>query len=525
MDRAITRFLFAVGVLGVFGGVLAIFADAHAQTPKVFSTPASCSGVWSCLPSFGVPTALQKPMNLYVSGTGSDFSQCTVPGAPCKTIQGAVNKIPKLVTYPVEIYIDGGTYTGAWVEGFTFNRTATTTDGGAAWIRFNGQLINATVGTGPNVAVATTGTRGAWSDETVNTVGVADAGWPDGGLVDDLITFTSGGNSGNSYPIIANTFDTIYFTDHPGTVPAAGMGFSVQTWGTTVNGDLPYWQVPSKSGSDTYLAHHFSFVFMSTGETENISIKGIHLPSTSFSLNFTPLWISRNSSVSLVNVLQDGADTFGSWPDDLAQLNIIDSILKPRNNVAAIDIQIDAAAVSPTGLQRARVSAIGNFVHGQTAGGNNGWFVRGDRVSIGSKYNYFSDLQRMAAIGGGNIFDTFSIYKNVQQAYALSGGNFPVNVGSNAGAYIDSCYYDTVTTALQWTGSGAFYVDHTNGTGVGTGIACKNGCLQTITANTGFGTASTTDIALDTANYSFATLRAASPTMEVDAKWGSRVVQ
>ena len=54
-------------------------------------------------------TATTYSPNYYVATTGADTNTCTSVGQECLTIQGALDKIPKAVNYPVTVNVAAGT--------------------------------------------------------------------------------------------------------------------------------------------------------------------------------------------------------------------------------------------------------------------------------------------------------------------------------------------------------------------------------------------------------------------------------
>src|SRR5260221_12269842 len=71
----------------------------------------------ACCAHFPVQT--NEPIDYFVSSSlGNDANSCTSQQNQCKTIQGALNKIPKRLRHVVTVTVASGYYDGFVVEGF-----------------------------------------------------------------------------------------------------------------------------------------------------------------------------------------------------------------------------------------------------------------------------------------------------------------------------------------------------------------------------------------------------------------------
>jgi hypothetical protein len=113
---------------------------------------------------FGAYTT--SPLNLYVATTGNDSNPCLNATAPCATIQGAVDKVPKAIRHPVTVTLASGTYAnGAYVEGFSCPYTsslsgASPTSTQSPWLQINGTQIAATLSQGLQTGTVASATAG-----------------------------------------------------------------------------------------------------------------------------------------------------------------------------------------------------------------------------------------------------------------------------------------------------------------------------------------------------------------------------
>ncbi len=179
-------------------------------------------------------SATYAPLNLYVATTGNDSISCTSSATPCKTIQGAVNQVPKLIRNPVTINVAAGTYSaGAYIQGFSFDGEGSlSVSGTLAVASFTGTMSGTlTSATSDNNSAPAT-----WGAATV-----ANAGWTSNQLATSLLCITSGSDTGDCRVIQQNTSDVITIVGNwsYAAAPNSGDSFEIETWATSVTGVLP----------------------------------------------------------------------------------------------------------------------------------------------------------------------------------------------------------------------------------------------------------------------------------------------
>lgn len=136
----------------------------------------------------GVTTA---DMTLYVdTATGNDLNTGLV-GFPTKTIQAAVNKVPKDVYHNVTINVAAGTYAENLLIDLNVKDLKAFTIQGSSWTAV-------TPATGPASGTFT-------SNNGINQLVLAGATWTVDDLKGKMLKITSGAKSGNYYPIASNT--------------------------------------------------------------------------------------------------------------------------------------------------------------------------------------------------------------------------------------------------------------------------------------------------------------------------------
>src|SRR5574343_1931815 len=208
--------------------ILLAFVLAQAAPPPGFSSTGAAQ-----LPVASYQTT--EALNLFVDSTGSDGNSCTATGTgACLTIQGAINKVPKLLLHPVTITVGAGNFSGGFVDGFTSDNRLNDTPSGT-YLQVNGTLTNATVATGSATGTATGGTAG--SGATHGTLVDSGASWTTNDLRGKLVAILTGTGNGQFRVIQSNTSTTITIAG-TWTAPTSGSTYAVQDWATVINGGV-----------------------------------------------------------------------------------------------------------------------------------------------------------------------------------------------------------------------------------------------------------------------------------------------
>lgn len=168
----------------------------------------------------------EGPITYFVNASGgSDSSSCTQSTAPCLTIQGAVNKVPKALEDLVTVSVAAGSYGGFYVSGFTQDigkRPAT------AGLFFSGSFADLDTGT------ATSGTAG--SNGVFGTLGDTSKGWSTDEHQGRLLVLTSGTGSPATRMIVGNTSTTLTIAGTWSTAPASGTGYAIREPNAVISG-------------------------------------------------------------------------------------------------------------------------------------------------------------------------------------------------------------------------------------------------------------------------------------------------
>lgn len=168
----------------------------------------------------------------FVSPSGSDNNDCTASGtSACLTIQGAVNKIPKLLRDLVTVNLAAGTYACFTVNGFICDQGVQQSNGG---LLFDGlaAFATSTLATGSASGTLTAGSAGAATTYGTATDGAAT--WTVNDLRGRFITILTGTGSGQTRVVSSNT-GTVITVVGTWTAPANGSTYVIQDPGVNIN--------------------------------------------------------------------------------------------------------------------------------------------------------------------------------------------------------------------------------------------------------------------------------------------------
>lgn len=187
----------------------------------------------------GTGVATSGPLTLGVDcnpGVGSDSNACTL-ASPCASIQGAVKKVPKSVTYPVTIVVDAGVCAPFVLSGFTIDQT-NWLDAGFVDAGFSvmGTMITAAL-TGASSTMGTISAVSAGNIQTWTDLSALAPGWDAGELVNDYFCDTT---LSICQVIHANDAGVVTTSNPWPVTPSNGDTWVIETPGTKITGTLPY---------------------------------------------------------------------------------------------------------------------------------------------------------------------------------------------------------------------------------------------------------------------------------------------
>lgn len=166
------------------------------------------------------------------ASTGNDSFDCRSASTPCLTIQGALNKIPKLLQYGVTVTVAAGTYGGFAIAGFTCDPGVQITTGGISVDGF-AALTNSTLATGSATGTAAGGGQSAGSGTTYGTLCDSGATWTVNDLKGRFITTAS---PTNTAVVISSNTATCVTVVGTWSLPVAGSTtYTIQDPGVIIN--------------------------------------------------------------------------------------------------------------------------------------------------------------------------------------------------------------------------------------------------------------------------------------------------
>lgn len=195
-------------------------------------------------------TTTTSNVALFVDPTGSDSNDCASTGAgACLTIQGAINKVPKILRHRATIVAATGSFAAFNVSGFT---TDISTQQTTAGLLIDGTLTNSTVATGTATGTATAGSAG--STDTFGTLTDSGQTWAVNDLRGRFLVLTGGTGIGQAKAITSNTATAITIVGLFSPAPIAGTTYAIQdsTSLITTCGTMPPSATGTQLAADTY---------------------------------------------------------------------------------------------------------------------------------------------------------------------------------------------------------------------------------------------------------------------------------
>lgn len=213
-------------------------------------------------------------LTFYVDPLGNDANQCTaVTTDACLTIQGALNKAPKLLRHRVTVNVASGNYAGFTISGFTEDPSVQRATAGIALI--GPALTNVTPATGTATGTASAGSAG--SNTTFGTLTDGTQTWTVNDFRGKLIEILTGTGAGQIRAIASNTATAITIAG-AWTAPTGTSTYAIRNNGAIVT--TPAALIPNSITGSAVLSAGIQVVnnnFASSTSTSggNISIQNI----------------------------------------------------------------------------------------------------------------------------------------------------------------------------------------------------------------------------------------------------------
>lgn len=450
------------------------------------------------------------------ASTGNDSFDCRSASTPCLTIQGALNKVPKLLQYGVTVTVAAGTYGCFYVSGFTCDPSVQQSSGGLLIDGF-GAFTNSTLATGTATGTATAGSAG--SGTTYGTLTDGAQTWTVNDLRGRFLVLTGGTGSGQSRVISSNTGTAITITGVFSPAPNATTTYAIQDPSVIINTACSSPALPLTSAGANAAAMLF-YDNNCGARRQSLAVRGVRTTNASGlsvaqsdnSATYVTLSQLRNSAASSsavqYGVASNASSTNAMGAGDLGDVTI-------------------TAGASASAIQVLSGLAVGNRV--QVIGGNNALFVSGINATAS-----FTALESIGAASPVLVSTGRLSTLSQTQLTCASGAGTAVNVGAIStttttgailanGSSVNGVAVATCGIGVLVNGFGAS-ADLTGVTGSAatTGIQAQSGGSLAFTTGTTI-TGGTSDINLDSGGVTAALADVAAGTCLQSAQFNSKV--
>lgn len=386
-------------------------------------------------------------VNYYVDPTGSDTNACTATGtSACLTIQGAINKIPKLLRQQVTVNVAAGTYTAGFiVSGFTADNGVQQTSGG---LLIDGALATSTLASGSATGTASAGTAGSGS--TFGTLTDAAATWTVNDLKGRFITTAS---PTNTAVVISSNTATAITVVGTWNAPTASTTYTILDPAVIVSGNATQPATPFQGSSAT----RTQAGFYNNTLTWNQSLIGVRY------MRFS----STNASSGL-EVMDNGSYRFtglqirpsGAAADGVRVGGSSDGVW-PFVYVLGCDISLGTSGSGVNG-GHGQIRVGSNLIRNSSAGSGAIHFAGGAGERVESFFVSSNDLSNFT--DGVQLYSGF-ISTSPGLSAGFTGNRITCNSGSGVGINIGSA-----TTTINYVPASISAINNTNIATCGTGV-------------------------------------------------------
>ena len=502
--------LYLVSIL--FSGQMAVAQVTPNAGPGVFST--------------------NQALTFYVDATnGNDSNVQTACSAPttgaCKTIQAAINLVPRAIRNPVTINVAAGTYSaGAYLSGFTFDvgdQPVNATSG--PYLRIVGTPVSVTPTTGEGSGTVTSATLGGWAGAGTpgpsnwGTVTVSGAGWTAHDLKGKLFKITGGTGSGQVVRIYDNTATVITLVGNfpKAIIPDTTSTFQLQTatGGTIVNGILPRppgatgYSYSATAGASFWISGMDLTGYTGTGSGSFPGSSGITDPP--ISIDYFDFELAGGQVAMTLTQDTHAAARFSTFSG--MQYGVTSKgrlwfesnyCLTPQDSCVSFFGDYTSAS-SGGGFSR----VFGNYVTSSGGPGSNS-FVKSDAgATVLVLQNHADSLGHAIYFGlGAHILSAGNDWASTVGAAVYAGWGYPDNsVATTLLVDGDACNSSVICYDVRWGGFIEFQNDAITGSGNPTGILANYGAQVVFNAAGLYSlTTTSTDLTIDGVNYSYTQL-------------------
>lgn len=453
--------------------------------------------------------ATTAAITLYVDPTGSDSNDCTATGtAACLTIQGALNKVPKMLRHGVTVNVAAGTYGCFYVAGFTCDPSIQQTTGGLL-VDATAALTASTLATGSATGTFTSSTAG--SGTTFGTGTNSGATWTINDLKGRFITSAS-----QTRVISSNTATAITIV---GTWTSPGaVAYTIQDPGVTINTACAA-PASTQAASSANAAAVLSYNNLCASRSNLIGVQGMRLSNAAG----TGMFLSDNSGsiARLMQVRNSVAASNGIVVGNSSSASLVSGI----GRVDIQDVDLLGSDTSATPLNVAAGSVVSTRI--LTRSGNTSISVGAAQFSSSATDLQAPQTQGFVVIGGRV---TSLSGTNITCA---SGGGIGLVLGAattiaqsaSSNVQLSGVNITTCGTGISVKGTGSNVdLSGLTGTAATTGISVSNGGAVSFTSGTTIA-GSTQDINIDNGAATAALADVAINTCLATGSFGSKVCQ
>jgi hypothetical protein len=437
-------------------------------------------------------------VTLYVETTGNDNNPGTAD-KPFATIQGALDSLPRKIAHPVVVNVGAGSFAGAFVTGFQIDQPEAVTPGN--YLSIVGTMATAVPATG--LATGTLASATAYSTWNFPTVTVTGAGWTVNDLKGKFLKITGGTGSGQVMMISENSATVLTLAGFWSTTPNSTSTFEIQEPATIVSTGVT---TPADAQAAAGSVYGFIFENNTTG-AKNLLTGRLVVSNMRITTSRTAI-IGGNGSARLWKCQASGTTAL---------------LAAPTGSKVEIDTCYLYSTTTNQSLVSGAVFATGSLLKGGLVSihvNTTDTWIRFCKLEgftrIGLSLSTSGGTLDGVHIDGGGAANTHGVYCATSSSFS---GNTTLGGGGIGKAVINNCVYGVY---LQGPGI-AGIIQQTSGTGNTTGISLSQGakCRVDSTATiTG-----TTEVSVDGAATTLATMRAATPKLIKDADYGTMIYE
>lgn len=437
-------------------------------------------------------TATTEAMTLYVDPAGSDANSCSSSFFACKSIGGALQKVPRFVRHSVTINVASGTYDSqAITAGLNIQNGVT--------LSISGTLDAVTPATGTGSGTTTASSAGS----TAGPATITDSGqsWTIDNLKGKFIQFASGTLSGSTYPIISNTSTTVSFP--VATAAGTGAAYSIVDPGAVFTGTTAN-SFAGFSGQGTLTLSALKFT-VTSGTGLNFPTSSVEGPVTLTNLSITGSGFGLAISAGLVAVNRCFAKTTGTS-------NAITTVASSSSFPAGVNVNSCFVQGTTTNGIAVNVLPYGSSnVIGTAIEVTTGTGLRIGSVSTSQSPGLWITCTTTGSGTGIQIGNTLTTSAAPTFATATFNGNVRVT-GCGTGVL--------ATTMMSYASFNGITLDT-----VTTGFSTTLGAVLDFRGGTPTFTSVTNELSQDGTAYTFASLVAAGPPAILTNTYGSRLIR